>query len=122
MSNCIFNVSQMLYPHELHQCRLAPPPHMHNHTLYFSFCPAGSHINLTYYFYIGLFQEKYNENIQVMLVGWLCLTSHRQRGHLETATSYEVKHKRAIGKRTSQIMKIGQCVIIQMGSGTSCSE
>ena len=23
-------------------------------------------------------------------VGWLCLTSHRQRGHLETATPFTV--------------------------------
>ena len=25
-----------------------------------------------------------------MLVGWLCLTSHRQRGHLETAPPFTV--------------------------------
>ena len=29
--------------------------------------------------------KKYN-----MLVGWLCLTSHRQRGHLETAPPFTV--------------------------------
>ena len=26
----------------------------------------------------------------LMLVGWLCLTSHRQRGHLETAPPFTV--------------------------------
>ena len=25
-----------------------------------------------------------------LLVGWLCLTSHRQRGHLETAPPFTV--------------------------------
>ena len=42
---------------------------------------------------------------------------------------HEVKYQRAIAKRTSQIMKYGQNVIIQkercnlskMGSGTRCS-
>ena len=28
--------------------------------------------------------------IDMVLVGWLCLTSHRQRGHLETAPSFTV--------------------------------
>ena len=31
-----------------------------------------------------------NENHCVWLVGWLCLTSHRQRGHLETAPPFTV--------------------------------
>ena len=29
-------------------------------------------------------------DIRYMLVGWLCLTSHRQRGHLETAPPFTV--------------------------------
>ena len=29
-------------------------------------------------------------NLQYWLVGWLCLTSHRQRGHLETAPPFTV--------------------------------
>ena len=28
--------------------------------------------------------------ISLLLVGWLCLTSHRQRGHLETAPPFAV--------------------------------
>ena len=27
------------------------------------------------------------------MVGWLCLTSHRQRGHLETAPSFTIPCK-----------------------------
>ena len=33
---------------------------------------------------------------------------------------YEVKNQRALAKRTSQIMKNGQYVNIQMRSGTRC--
>ena len=29
-----------------------------------------------------------------MLVGWLCLTSHRQRGHLETTPPFTVPCER----------------------------
>ena len=32
---------------------------------------------------------KWTDELQ-MLVGWLCLTSHRQRGHLETAPPFTV--------------------------------
>ena len=28
--------------------------------------------------------------IHILLVGWLCFTSHRQRGHLETAPPFTV--------------------------------
>ena len=28
--------------------------------------------------------------ILIVLVGWLCFTSHRQRGHLETAPPFTV--------------------------------
>ena len=27
---------------------------------------------------------------KILLVGWLCLTSHRQRGHLETVPPFSV--------------------------------
>ena len=29
-------------------------------------------------------------DVNVLYVGWLCLTSHRQRGHLETAPPFTV--------------------------------
>ena len=32
----------------------------------------------------------YMTNLVGWLVGWLCLTSHRQRGHLETAPPFTV--------------------------------
>ena len=31
-----------------------------------------------------------NVSLSSLLVGWLCLTSHRQRGHLETAPPFTV--------------------------------
>ena len=35
--------------------------------------------------------QEYGSNQQdSWLVGWLCLTSHRQRGHLETAPPFTV--------------------------------
>ena len=30
------------------------------------------------------------QNVNLMLVGWLCFTSHQQRGHLETAPPFSV--------------------------------
>ena len=41
--------------------------------------------------HIGLI---YFKLIFVWLVGWLCLTSHRQRGHLETAPPFTVPCER----------------------------
>ena len=41
-------------------------------------------------YFLSNFAEKIME-IQVKFnVGWLCLTSHRQRGHLETAPPFTV--------------------------------
>ena len=48
-------------------CRQALSLHLHNHTLYFSFCPVESYINLTHYFYMRLFQERYNKYITCTL-------------------------------------------------------
>ena len=37
-----------------------------------------------------MFSLKLKLHSSNLLVGWLCLTSHRQRGHLETAPPFTV--------------------------------
>ena len=41
--------------------------------------------------YVNKLKTDYKFTLVItMLVGWLCLTSHRQRGHLETAPPFTV--------------------------------
>ena len=35
-------------------------------------------------------KKKKKTNTKLQMIGWLCLTSHRQRGHLETAPPFTV--------------------------------
>ena len=43
--------------------------------------------HISYYRYDLDYHYEFSEN---KLVGWLCLTSHQQRGHLETAPPFTV--------------------------------
>ena len=53
--------------------------------------------NLTYYSRLALYIYKsvISCTSSICLVGWLCLTSHRQRGHLETAPPFTVPCERS---------------------------
>ena len=69
-----------------------------DHTLYFSFCLVGSYINLTYHFYIVIFQEMYNRNIQF---------PHEIKIHMHKLKGFPKQLEIDLYK-------------IQMGSSTSC--
>ena len=43
--------------------------------------------------YQGHFLIDFKKIVLKILVGWLCFTSHRQRGHLETASPFTVPCK-----------------------------
>ena len=81
MATCIsavlsnYNVSCSVYPFNVlssasadrQLCACTTAYLSHANTIYFSFCPVGSHINLTYYFYIVRFHDKYNDMVKVCL-------------------------------------------------------